>query len=247
MRANAHHQSVLQSRAAQLECRALRRSRRPCRTACMACVSAGGGRTPMSGRSGAAIERHASATLVNQMGARHPAADAGTPLGAPLCSCAGLRARAHGDHGRHTGDRPLCRHESRGAAGPTLSRQWCVNAYAAGGLPLPRATAGELPWQKKIEEPGVMDLIERPTGHREARRAARHRTCPAAVSDLSRIWRLTTTSWCPSLPGSCSTRSPSSRIKTARILDPAKLANMRLELDLLERGTGTTRGSPPLT
>jgi heptosyltransferase I len=36
-------------------------------------------------------------------------------------------------------------------SGPYLSRQWCVDRYEQ---------AAQLPWAEKIEEPGVMELIE---------------------------------------------------------------------------------------
>jgi heptosyltransferase I len=45
-------------------------------------------------------------------------------------------------------------------SGPYLSRQWCVDAYAQAALRFCGKTPGGLPWTRKIEEPGVMDLIE---------------------------------------------------------------------------------------
>jgi len=45
-------------------------------------------------------------------------------------------------------------------SGPYLSRQWCVDAYAAAARRFRGRAAHELPWTAKIEEPGVMDLIE---------------------------------------------------------------------------------------
>ena len=44
-------------------------------------------------------------------------------------------------------------------SGPYLSRQWCVNAYPAAARRFRRCEPGQLPWNEKIEEPGVMDLI----------------------------------------------------------------------------------------
>jgi heptosyltransferase I len=46
--------------------------------------------------------------------------------------------------------------------GPYLSRQWCVDAYAQAAVQFCGKTPGGLPWTRKIEEPGVMDLIEVP-------------------------------------------------------------------------------------
>ena len=45
-------------------------------------------------------------------------------------------------------------------SGPYLSRGWCVDAYPQAALRFRGRPAEELPWTEKIEEPGVMDLIE---------------------------------------------------------------------------------------
>jgi heptosyltransferase I len=47
-------------------------------------------------------------------------------------------------------------------SGPYLSRQWCVDEYAQAAQRFCGTTAQELPWTRKIEEPGVMDLIKVP-------------------------------------------------------------------------------------
>lgn len=44
-------------------------------------------------------------------------------------------------------------------SGPYLSRQWCVDRYAAAAAQFLQATPESLPWTTKIERPGVMDLI----------------------------------------------------------------------------------------
>jgi heptosyltransferase I len=44
--------------------------------------------------------------------------------------------------------------------GPYLSRQWCVDAYARAAVRYCGKPPESLPWTRKIEEPGVMDLIE---------------------------------------------------------------------------------------
>ncbi len=44
--------------------------------------------------------------------------------------------------------------------GPYRSRQWCVDRYEAAAQRYRHRSASELPWAEKIEEPGVMDLIE---------------------------------------------------------------------------------------
>jgi heptosyltransferase I len=44
-------------------------------------------------------------------------------------------------------------------SGPYLSRRWCVNRYDAAARQFLKKPAIELPWTKKIELPGVMELI----------------------------------------------------------------------------------------
>jgi heptosyltransferase I len=45
-------------------------------------------------------------------------------------------------------------------SGPYLSRKWCVDAYPQAALRFRGRPPEKLPWWEKIEEPGVMDLIE---------------------------------------------------------------------------------------
>jgi heptosyltransferase I len=47
-------------------------------------------------------------------------------------------------------------------SGPYLSRQWCVDAYAQAAVRFCGKTPGGLPWTRKIEETGVMELITVP-------------------------------------------------------------------------------------
>jgi heptosyltransferase I len=44
-------------------------------------------------------------------------------------------------------------------SGPYLSRRWCVDRYDAAARQFLKRSAAELPWTKKIELPGVMELI----------------------------------------------------------------------------------------
>jgi heptosyltransferase I len=44
-------------------------------------------------------------------------------------------------------------------SGPYLSRPWCVDAYAQAAQRFLNKAPGQLPWTRKIEQPGVMDLI----------------------------------------------------------------------------------------
>jgi heptosyltransferase I len=46
--------------------------------------------------------------------------------------------------------------------GPYLSREWCVDAYPEAAQRFRGRPADQLPWHTKIEQPGVMDLIEVP-------------------------------------------------------------------------------------
>jgi heptosyltransferase I len=45
-------------------------------------------------------------------------------------------------------------------SGPYLSRHWCVDAYPQAARTFRGVEAEELPWTHKIEEPGVMQLIQ---------------------------------------------------------------------------------------
>ena len=45
-------------------------------------------------------------------------------------------------------------------SGPYLSGRWCVDAYAEAARRFRGCEPAELPWTHKIEEPGVMDLIQ---------------------------------------------------------------------------------------
>jgi len=44
--------------------------------------------------------------------------------------------------------------------GPYLSRDWCVDRYEQAARRFRGCGAEELPWAQKIEQPGVMELIE---------------------------------------------------------------------------------------
>jgi heptosyltransferase I len=45
-------------------------------------------------------------------------------------------------------------------SGPYCSRQWCVDRYEVAASRFMNRSASRLPWTEKIEQPGVMDLIE---------------------------------------------------------------------------------------
>jgi heptosyltransferase I len=48
-------------------------------------------------------------------------------------------------------------------SGPYLSRQLCVDAYAEAAARFCGKNPDELPWTRKIEVPGAMDLITVPS------------------------------------------------------------------------------------
>jgi heptosyltransferase I len=117
-----------------------------------------GGPSPFERDMGAAIERALSVPVINQIGkdtlplllallARATAVvtpDSGpahmaTMVGTPVI---GLYAATN-----------VAR------SGPYRSRQWCVDAYDAAARAFLQRPAADLPWTKKIEVPGVMDLI----------------------------------------------------------------------------------------
>lgn len=118
-----------------------------------------GGPTAIERNVGAAIEQSAHVPLVNQIGrdtlpqmlallSRATAlltpdsgpAHMATMVGTPVI---GLYAATNPER-----------------SGPYLSRQWCLNAYPQAALRFRGRPPEELPWTEKIEEPGVMDLIE---------------------------------------------------------------------------------------
>ena len=45
-------------------------------------------------------------------------------------------------------------------SGPYLSGRWCVDAYPRAARTFRGCEPDELPWTHKIEEPGVMDLVQ---------------------------------------------------------------------------------------
>jgi heptosyltransferase I len=145
----------------------VRRNWRPARYAALAEHAAGrlrmrvilaGGPSELEQRMGVEIERACRVSLVNQIGkdtlpellallARstvlvspdsgpvHMATAAGTPV-------VGLYAATN-----------------PARSGPYLSGRWCVDAYPRAARAFRGCEPGELPWNHKIEEPGVMDLI----------------------------------------------------------------------------------------
>ncbi len=110
-------------------------------------------------------------------------------------------------------------------SGPYLSREWCVDAFAEAAERFRGRSVAQLPWATKIELPGVMDLIEVPQ-------------VTAKLDALLASPRMTELH-VPISPGELLDKITILRIKSQRIRDAAKLANVRLELQLLERTWAT--------
>ena len=110
---------------------------------------------------GAAIERSAHVPLMNQIGR-----DTLPQLLALLSRAAALLAPDSGPAhmGTMVGTPVIGLYAATNPerSGPYLSRKWCVDAYALAAQRFRGCTPDRLPWTEKIEEPGVMDLIEVP-------------------------------------------------------------------------------------
>lgn len=118
-----------------------------------------GGPSAFEKEMGAAIERAAETRLVNQIGR--------DTLPQLLALLARARAVITPDSGpahmaTMTGTPVIGLYAATNPArsGPYLSRAWCVDAYAEAARRFRHCEPRELPWTEKIEEPGVMDLIE---------------------------------------------------------------------------------------
>ena len=118
-----------------------------------------GGPTNLEKQTGAAIERLVKVPVVNQIGK-----DTLPQLLALLGRARVLIAPDSGPvHMATMVGTPvigLYAATNPARSGPYLSRQWCVDAYAEAAVRFCRQKPDELPWTRKIEVPGVMDLIE---------------------------------------------------------------------------------------
>jgi heptosyltransferase I len=121
-----------------------------------------GGPTPLETETGAAIERLVKTRVINQIGKD------------TLPQLLGLLSRARvliaPDSGpvhmaTMVGTPVIGLYAATNPArsGPYLSRQWCVDAYPEAAVAFCRTDPGKLPWTRKIEIPGVMDLITVPS------------------------------------------------------------------------------------
>jgi heptosyltransferase I len=118
-----------------------------------------GGGSALEHATGTAIERAARVPLVNQIGR-----DTLPELLALLAQVTVLLSPDSGPVHMATmvGTPVLGLYGATNPArsGPYLSQQWCVNAYAEAARRYRHCEPEELPWTTKIEEPGVMDLIQ---------------------------------------------------------------------------------------
>jgi heptosyltransferase I len=118
-----------------------------------------GGPTTLEKETGAAIERLVKVPVINQVGK-----DTLPQLLAVLKRARVLIAPDSGPvHMATMVGTPvigLYAATNPARSGPYLSRQWCVDAYAEAAVRFCRKRPDELPWTRKIEVPGVMDLIE---------------------------------------------------------------------------------------
>jgi len=118
-----------------------------------------GGPSAIERETGAAIERAAGSKLVNQIGQ-----DTLPQLLALLERATALLTPDSGPAHMATmvGTPVIGLYAATNPArsGPYLSREWCVDAYAEAARRFRNKTPEQLPWTEKIEEPGVMDLID---------------------------------------------------------------------------------------
>ena len=118
-----------------------------------------GGRSQLERDMGAAIERHARSPLVNQIGR-----DTLPQLLALLARATALLSPDSGPvHMATMVATPvigLYAATRLQRVGPYFSRRWCVDRYAEAARRFRGCGPEQLPWHRKIEEPGVMDLIE---------------------------------------------------------------------------------------
>lgn len=118
-----------------------------------------GGRSQLERDMGAAIERHARSPLVNQIGR-----DTLPQLLALLARATALLSPDSGPvHMATMVATPvigLYAATRLQRVGPYCSRRWCVDRYAEAARRFRGCGPEQLPWHRKIEEPGVMDLIE---------------------------------------------------------------------------------------
>jgi len=117
-----------------------------------------GGPSDLEREMGAAIEKAASATLVNQIG-RDTLPELLALLGRAVALITPDSGPAHMATMVGTPVVGLYAATNPARSGPYLSRLWCVDAYAQAAQRFRGRSPEKLPWTEKIEQRGVMDLI----------------------------------------------------------------------------------------
>jgi heptosyltransferase I len=117
-----------------------------------------GGPSALEVETGAAIEKAANTTLINQIG-RDTLPELLALLGRATALLTPDSGPAHMATMVGTPVVGLYAATNPARSGPYLSRLWCVDAYAQAARRYRWSTPEKLPWTEKIEEHGVMDLI----------------------------------------------------------------------------------------
>jgi heptosyltransferase I len=117
-----------------------------------------GGPSALEREMGVAIEKAASAKLVNQIG-RDTLPELLAVLGRAAAVITPDSGPAHMATMVGTPVVGLYAATNPARSGPYLSRLWCVDAYAQAAQRFRGRSPDKLPWTEKIEQRGVMDLI----------------------------------------------------------------------------------------
>jgi heptosyltransferase I len=117
-----------------------------------------GGPSTLEVETGAAIEKAATATIINQIG-RDTLPELLALLGRASVLVTPDSGPAHMATMVGTPIVGLYAATNPARSGPYLSRLWCVDAYAQAARRYRGRTPEKLPWTEKIEQRGVMDLI----------------------------------------------------------------------------------------
>jgi heptosyltransferase I len=117
-----------------------------------------GGPTAIEQRVGAAIARATTGILINQIG-RDTLPQLLALLGRATVLVSPDSGPAHMATAVGTPVIGLYAATRSARSGPYLSREWCVDRFAAAARRFRGREPEELPWTEKIEERGVMDLI----------------------------------------------------------------------------------------
>jgi heptosyltransferase I len=117
-----------------------------------------GGPSTLEVETGAAIEKAATGTIINQIG-RDTLPELLALLGRASVLVTPDSGPAHMATMVGTPVVGLYAATNPARSGPYLSRLWCVDAYAQAARRYRGRTPEKLPWTEKIEQRGVMDLI----------------------------------------------------------------------------------------